>query len=298
MTKRLLLPLTFSLLFGCTPAAETGSDSTGGTPGSSGGSSGSGGKGGSNATGSGGSSPTGSGGSTPTGSGGAAGNGSGGSGSGGSGTGGSGTGGGSGAGGSADAGGQAETGGPAPGGSPAAALDKFVFDVACPEGTVKPAGNCGVADANARKKTKTVQFGGDPAKTYMVKLKVCAVSEQRSYTGCKAGADANFVCIDGTPNAGTMTYPTYSMAVAEPMRTYFLNSGGLRDDLAKMEYSATFEIKGGSMITFDTNGGSNPDVYTAKWKNHNYECPGAPGITQPFLGQFWYFTVESVTPAM
>jgi hypothetical protein len=97
---------------------------------------------------------------------------------------------------------------------------------------------------------------------------------------------------------GPATYPAVSMTVSEPMHKYYLNNGGTRDDLRLMEYSATFEMKGGSTITFNTNGGSNSDVYTAKWRGHNYTCAGAPGIMQPFEGQFFWFTVESVTPAM
>ena len=182
-----------------------------------------------------------------------------------------------------------ETGGGGTGGGaggPAAALN-FVFDVPC-----RAPGNCGVG-ANGendplRVKTVTKMLGGNPATTYTVKLKICAVSEQRSFTGCMTSmAGSPFVCMDGAIG-GPATYPAVSMTVSEPMHKYYLNNGGTRDDL-RLEYSATFEMKGGSTITFNTNGGSNPDVYTAKWKGHNYTCAGAPGIMQPFEGQFFWF---------
>jgi hypothetical protein len=305
------LSLSLAVCLACSPASDnnnggSGGSSSGGSGGATGGRGGSGGSTG----GSTGGSSAGSGGST-AGSGGSGGStgGAGGStgGSGGSGgsTGGSGgstggTGGGSGDAGKPEGGGM-EMGGGGSAGGPAAALN-FVFDVPCPMGTVRAAGNCAVGGSGEndplRVKTVTKTFGGNPATTYTVKLKICAVSEQRSFTGCMTSmAGSNFVCMDGAIG-GPATYPAVSMTVSEPMHKYYLNNGGTRDDLRLMEYSATFEMKGGSTITFNTNGGSNSDVYTAKWRGHNYTCAGAPGIMQPFEGQFFWFTVESVTPAM
>jgi hypothetical protein len=312
MQKRLLLPLILPLAltlgWGCTPASEP-SDSNGGSTGSNSGGSGSSNSGGSGSSNTGGSSSGNTGGS----SGGSSGSGSGGSSGGSSGTsggssgeGGSSSGGSSGSSGgstgsggstSADASTGTETGMPSAGG-PAGPLDKFVFDVPCPEGTVKAAGNCTVADAAARKKTKMITFGGDPNTTYKVKLNVCGPMEGRGYTGCAMGPESPIVCMDGMPMPGQyqVTYPTYSMAVSAPAHKYYLNNKYKADDIAKIEYTSTFEIKGGATITFETDGGSNPDVYTADYKKHNLQCPGAPGIMQPFAGQFIYTTVMSVDP--
>ena len=65
----------------------------------------------------------------------------------------------------------------------------------------------------------------------------------------------------------------------------------------KIDYSATIDVKGGSTITYVTDGGTNLEVYTAKIMNHNYTCPVVPGLMQPFAGQFIYTTVVSVTPS-
>jgi hypothetical protein len=94
--------------------------------------------------------------------------------------------------------------------------------------------------------------------------------------------------------AGDATYPAWSMAVSEPAQTYYLNNGWKADDLIKIDYSATFEVKGGSTITFASNGGTNEESYTARWNKNNFECPGVPMIMQPFHGQFVYVTVDSV----
>jgi hypothetical protein len=186
----------------------------------------------------------------------------------------------------------------APAAAPAAPLDRFLFDVPCPPGTFNPAGNCTWPTMRTKQVSKT--FGGDPGTTYMVKLKICAVSEEREATGCQTtpATGATAVCVDGTPSKGTNidTYPSVTMKVSDPPHTYQLNTGKKKDDLSLFNYSATFPIKGGASITFATDGGSNSDVYTAKWNGDNYQCPGVPGITQPFEGQFFYFTVESTTP--
>jgi hypothetical protein len=313
MKKNLLIGLGVAVCFACTPETNkrprpgnggSGGDATGGTTGGFGGSGGGfGGSGGSPSGGTGGGT-AGAGGAT-----GGSGGGSGGSGgaTGGSGGGGGGVGGSGGA--QVDGGGGRDGGGTMPGdgsagpeappaGEPAAQLHNFVFDVPCPAGTYRAAGNCsvGMNRENDPLRVKTVmrQFGGDPTKTYKVTLKICAVSEQRSFTGCMPSmAGSPFVCMDGGIG-GPATYPAVSMTVASPMHVYYLNNGGLRDNIALMNYTASFEMKGGTAITFHTNGGSNSDVYTAKYRGMR-ECPGAPGIMQPFEGQFFFFSVESVT---
>jgi hypothetical protein len=149
---------------------------------------------------------------------------------------------------------------------------------------------------------KMVSFGGDPTKMYTAKLHFCGPVEGQKFASCKpnpiAGTDSH-VCIDGTPSTSPSymaNYPAYSMGVSEPKATYFLNNGWVSDDLIKIDYSATFNIKGGAAILFQSDGGANTDTYTARWKSHNFMCPGVPMIMQPFAGQFIYVTVESVTP--
>jgi hypothetical protein len=182
-------------------------------------------------------------------------------------------------------------------GSPAAALNMLLLETPCP-GSPSNAGDCSIANAADRKKMKTVTLGGNPATTYKVKLHFCGPVEGRSYTGCKASMEDKLVCVDGTPATTSFnpTYPAYSMVVAEPMHTYYLNNGFKADDLIKVDYSATFEMKGGTMVTLASDGGSNANVYSSRWKGHNFMCPGVPMIMQPYWGQFLYVTVESIDP--
>lgn len=179
--------------------------------------------------------------------------------------------------------------------SPAAALDGFLFSVACP--TTTTGGSCSIPDA-MRAKMTTLTFGGDPNVTYKVTLHFCGPVEMRPYMGCSS-MQATYMCVDGTAltSGDNPTYPKYEIRVANPAHSYFLNNRDLKDDLMKIDYSATIDVKGGSTITYVTDGGTNLEVYTAKIMNHNYTCPGAPGLTQPFAGQFIYTTVVSVNPS-
>jgi hypothetical protein len=184
-------------------------------------------------------------------------------------------------------------GGGADGGGPAAALNGFLFSIPCPTATT--AGSCNIPDA-MRAKMTTLTFGGDPNVTYKVTLHFCGPIEARPYT---ASMPAMLMCVDGTAvtSGFNPTYPKYEIRVASPAHSYFLNNRDLKDDLMKIDYSATIDIKGGSSITYVSDGGTNLEAFTSTIMNHNYTCPGVPGITQPFAGQFIYTTVESVTPS-
>jgi hypothetical protein len=287
LARRSPVLVIWALLAGCSSSPGTTPDAASGSGGNVGGTGGAG-TGGNGSGGSGG---------TPTGSGGSGGAATGGAvGSGGSGGGGS---------------GGAATDGSAPkdvatemagadgagadAASPAAALNGFLFSVACP--TTTTGGSCSIPDA-MRAKMTTLTFGGDPNVTYKVTLHFCGPIEMRPYMGCSS-MQATYLCVDGTAltSGFNPTYPKYEIRVANPAHSYFLNNRDLKDDLMKIDYSATIDVKGGSTVTYVTDGGTNLEVFTAKIMNHNYTCPDAPGLTQPFAGQFIYTTVVSVNPS-
>jgi hypothetical protein len=161
------------------------------------------------------------------------------------------------------------------------------------------ASSCGLA-ADVRAFDKAITIGGDSATTYMVKLKICGVFETRPYNACKAGAENPRICIDGTPAttpSNAPTYPTLGLKIAAPARTYWLNGMWEPDTIVKFEYSATFEMKGGTTVNVVSDGGNNANIYTGRMKN--VSCPAVPasaGIMQPYGGQFIHFKVESVSP--
>lgn len=180
------------------------------------------------------------------------------------------------------------------GGSPAVELNGLLFDVPC--STATQSGNC-KATAATLAKMQTVQFGGDPNVTYSVRLHFCGPVEGRPYQKC-AENQATYFCTDGVAATSGFnpTYPVYEMKVSAPAHSYFINNRDLKDDLFKIDYSAVVQVRGGSTITFSTTS-EGADIYTSRLKGHNFTCPGVPSIQQPFAGQFFYVTVESIAPA-
>jgi hypothetical protein len=69
------------------------------------------------------------------------------------------------------------------------------------------------------------------------------------------------------------------------------------DTIVKVDYMTTIDIKGGSMLNFISDGGSNGNIYTQRMKA-NLTCPDVPGVMQPYSGQFMHFKVVSVDPPM
>ena len=298
--------LALVFLFACTPAQETETPSgaggtttgTGGNKagGSGGGQTSSGGSTGQSGGSGGGASASGGGGGT-TSSGGAGGASSGG-GSGTSSGGGTGNSSGGAAGSEGDASGPMDSS-PSGGEGPGAALNNFVFQIACPAGGTP--GSCKVPDAMRNITSMPITFGGDPAKTYVLKFHVCGAVEPRYYRDCKMmDQGGGLFCVDGVPLANkdpggtqyTDTYPTYEMKVSAPAHSYFLNSKKAVDVALKIDYSAQIEVQGGATITFATVS-QMTEVYPST--RAKITCPTVPGLTQPYNGQFVHVTVESVT---
>ena len=50
------------------------------------------------------------------------------------------------------------------------------------------------------------------------------------------------------------------------------------------------------MVNLVSDGGSNGGVYTAFQGGAKYTCPDAPGLTQPYAGQFAWIQVVSTDP--
>ncbi|HVR61694.1 MAG TPA: hypothetical protein VMU50_07325 [Polyangia bacterium] len=174
------------------------------------------------------------------------------------------------------------------------ALNGFLFNVPCM--TAPQNGDCQGAPADLAKSV-TIAFGGEPGVTYDVSLHICGAVEGRPYTGC-TDSQATYFCTDGVAATSGFnpTYPIYEMKVSAPAHAYYVNNRDLKDDLFQIDYAATVKIQGGASLTFSTTS-VGTDMYTPALKGHNFTCPGVPNITQPYAGQFFYITTESVTPA-
>jgi hypothetical protein len=171
-------------------------------------------------------------------------------------------------------------------------LAGFVFTQPC-SNPDSVGGSCNVASAT---REESVQMGGDPARVYRATLHFCGPVEGRRYTGCTSTQGGGLFCPDGVPenlNAFDANYPSYQMQVSDPPRTYVLNNRFAADTILKIDYDATIEIRGGATVTFRTTS-ANLGQYTARRLDPPITCPGVPGITQPYAGQFVHVTVPIV----
>jgi hypothetical protein len=189
---------------------------------------------------------------------------------------------------------------PPAGGNPAAALENQLIKVTCPAGTAATSKQCQLPET-VRVFSKDYKIEGDPALTYKVKMKFCAVFEGLQYNGCTSSPDDPSVCIGGTRVTGGFpgTYPTLALKTADPARTYYLNKrADFSDAIFKFEYTLSFEARGGSTVSLVSDGGMMNGVFTARQSNPPPQCtPAPPGIEmQPYLGQYVYIQTATATP--
>jgi len=187
------------------------------------------------------------------------------------------------------------------GGSVAAALHDQVITVPCPGNPTGTPMECAFPVAQ-HKFDKPFTLGGDPAVTYKVTLHFCAVFEGMRYSGCMMDNPATpKVCLGGTRSNGgnDADYPNLGLKIGDPARTYYLNrEPTFLDKVFKFDYSATFEMKGGTTVNFFSDGGGNTGHYTAYGSGGPHTCtPMPPGIMkQPYLGQFIHIQVMGTEP--
>jgi hypothetical protein len=183
----------------------------------------------------------------------------------------------------------------------AAELDGLLLDVLCDAATPTPLARMATClhPSGMQRMTKLVTFGGDPSMTYVVTLRVRGIWEPTSVQGGeRPSADAPFT-IGGAVPAGSsssdaINYQQYSIVVAEPKQTYWLNDHKyVAHDIHKVDYQATITVTGGSSVTVSMSDGNERQI--ANWTNDYFEGV-EPHATTPSLGQTLHLDVMSVTP--
>lgn len=228
-----------------------------------------------------------------------------------SGTGGrAGTGGGAAGMGGGGAGGSAGTGGAGPiaSGTPAAVLDGLRWELPCarPEGDGQL--GCYWDSTKFQKSWELVKtFGGDPAKTYQVKLRFRGVVEPRTYVDADGknvttNTKPRFL-VGGHPRTDDSTdFNDYGIAVAEPAQNYYLNAYFATEHwVFGIDYEATITVKGGSKVTLFGHDGNDLEINntasTARGNGPNDSLGKAieiPGIPNQADGQWIQVNVVEV----
>ncbi|HKU38252.1 MAG TPA: hypothetical protein VJR89_08895, partial [Polyangiales bacterium] len=134
---------------------------------------------------------------------------------------------------------------------------------------------------------KQVTFGGTPGTTYLVKLRVRGIWEPTKIQGGQRPYDKVPFTIGGMVPTGMnsgdpINYQQYTIKVAQPMQTYWLNDHAyVAHDIHKDDYQVEIPIAGGSSVTVSMNDGNEREI--ANWTK-DFFTGVPPYDTKPSLG--------------
>jgi hypothetical protein len=189
----------------------------------------------------------------------------------------------------------------------AGALNGYLLKLKC--GDPQDSRSCKLSSDQERSRLDVV-LSGDAGKLYEVRLRVRGLLEPRRYIGGQLVDPANkWLYAGGEPDPsrknGGHAYNIYQIAVSEPKQHYFLNrdtdnhlGGGYTPShtIFKVDYPLVLKVKGGATISVITD-----DLAKSGMINNADKqiIEGLPPdlIPQPWDGQFFHITVESVAPA-
>jgi hypothetical protein len=189
----------------------------------------------------------------------------------------------------------------------AGALNGYLLKLKC--GAAQDARSCKLSSDQERSRLD-VKLAGDAGNLYEVRLRVRGLVEPRRYTGGQLLDPANkWLYVGGEPDSNRknngQAYNIYQIAVSEPKQHYFLNrdtdnhlGGGYTPShsIFKIDYALVLKVKGGATISVITDDQARSGMINNADKQ---VVEGLPPdlIPQPWDGQFFHITVESVAPA-
>jgi hypothetical protein len=189
----------------------------------------------------------------------------------------------------------------------AGALNGYLLKLKC--GAAQDARSCKLSSDQERSRLDVV-LAGDADKLYEVRLRVRGLVEPRRYVGGQLVDPANkWLYAGGEPDPSRknngQAYNIYQVGVSEPKQHYFLNrdtdnhlGGGYTPShsIFKIDYALVLKVKGGATISVITDDQARSGMINNADKQ---VVEGLPPdlIPQPWDGQFFHITVESVAPA-
>lgn len=181
----------------------------------------------------------------------------------------------------------------------ASALQGLFVDVPCAPNTPTPLtmGATCQHPSGTQHIEKALSFGGDKGTIYNVKLRVRGIWEPTKIQGGERPDKAHPFTVGGMLPAGTgssdaISYQQYSIQIAEPKQTYWLNDHQyLAHDIHKEDYQATLQIAGGARVTVIMNDGNDHEIANFT-KDFFSDVP--PYDKMPSLGQSLRLDVISV----
>jgi hypothetical protein len=176
----------------------------------------------------------------------------------------------------------------------ASAFDQFRFECPCIDANhfgPNKGENCDNA-ATVDRQTFSKKLAGDSNVVYDVKLRVRGNTEPNTYVKGKLDPNLRFYVGGETSTPG---YTAYMLTVADPQQVYFFNYNASTSHIHfLLDYEVTIAMRGGTMLTFEVNGGKSvPDGHGVS--NHDkLVVPGISPAPDPYNGQLVQFDVVSV----
>jgi hypothetical protein len=176
-------------------------------------------------------------------------------------------------------------------------LNELFIDAPCASNTPTPLAQAATCQhpPNTQRIEKPVAFGGDPAITYDVKLRVRGIFEPTTISGGQRPYMDTPFTVGGMVASGVdpINYQQYFIKVSKPAQTYWLNDYQyVAHDIHKADYEATIQVAGAADVTVVMNDGNDHEI--ANWTK-DYFMGLEPYASAPSLGQMLRLDVISVS---
>lgn len=192
-------------------------------------------------------------------------------------------------------GGQGNTGGVDPL-TFASELDGLFIDVPCQEPTPVPLPDEATCDHQngTQRFEESVVFGGEPATTYLLTLRVRGIWEPTFINGGEApDAELPFKIGGEVAEGNAIDYQQFFISVSDPAETYWLNDYQYTaHDIHKADYEITIPVVGGASVNVVVNDGNERQI--ANYPQEIFQdLP--PYDQEPTTGQLLQLEVVSVS---
>jgi len=175
-------------------------------------------------------------------------------------------------------------------------LDGLFIDAPCLESTPTPLADQATCDhpPNTQRIEQSVVFGGDPATTYLLTLRVRGIWEPTFIAGGDApDSELPFKIGGEVAEGNAIDYQQYFITVSDPDETYWLNDYQYTaHDIHKADYEIEIPVVGGANVTVVMNDGNEREI--ANYPQEIFEDM-PPYDQEPTLGQLLQLEVVSVT---
>lgn len=173
-------------------------------------------------------------------------------------------------------------------------LDGVILEIPCSNNERDDSDPLCEVDRSLETQSQTFQIAGDPAKTYLIRLKIQGIAESLEYT---AGTPlSGHAYRNGAVPDGFSHRNAFQLATNVPEASYFLNHvPGQVPGSRLFDYEFVIRAQGGSQVKFGVNEGSEANPDGQQYPNSDAVSLVEANVNrQPFDGQFVQLGVSAV----